>query len=149
MKTSPVSSPDLELVRLVLATADTVLREGQRLFKPLGLTVAQFNVLNVVARVEAGLSQRELGDVLVVDRSNVTGLVDRMARAGWVRREEHPDDRRAYRVRLTPAGRRLQQKAAARYAAAWAKVTQQLDACQIPAALAVLQTLHAGAANWQ
>ena len=52
-------------------------------------------------------------------------------------------------VRLTPAGRRLQQKAAARYAAAWAKVTQQLDACQIPAALAVLQTLHAGAANWQ
>ena len=148
MKTNPATHGPPDLIREVLATADTLLREGQRLFKPLGLTVAQYNVLNVLAGRPAGLSQRELGDVLVVDRSNVTGLVDRMGRAGWVRREDHPDDRRIYRVRLTPAGRRLHETAAERYAAVVTQITRGLGPNQLRDALVVLQSLQTGATKW-
>src|SRR6187549_2565972 len=94
-----------ELTAAVMATADTFLRESQRLFRPHGLTASQYNVLSVLAAHPEGTSQRELSDVLVVDRSNVTGLIDRMEKAGWVRRADDPEDRRVYRIMLTPAGR--------------------------------------------
>src|SRR5690606_7054510 len=96
-----------ELVKEVLATADAFARESQRLFRPHGLTAVQFNVLNVLAGQSRGLSQRELSDTLVVDRSNVTGLIDRLTKSGWVRRAADPADRRIHRIELTPGGRRL------------------------------------------
>jgi MarR family 2-MHQ and catechol resistance regulon transcriptional repressor len=76
----PVGS---DLIAAVMATADAFLRESQRLFRPYGLTGAQYNVLNVLEGAAQGMSQRELSEVLVVDRSNVTGLLDRMEKAGW------------------------------------------------------------------
>lgn len=141
----------LELIADVLSTADTFLREGQRLFKPHGLTVAQYNVLNVLALAEsaAGLSQRELGDELVVDRSNVTGLIDRMTRAGWVRRADDPEDRRIYRVQLTPDGRRLWEKVSPRYAAVVGQVTRSLTERQVRDTLIVLGQLKTGATTWK
>src|SRR5688572_12776055 len=97
----------LQLVTRVMATADAFLREGQKLFRPLGLTPAQYNVLTILTAQPGSISQRELSDHLVVDRSNVTGLLDRMETAGWVRREDDPADRRVYRITLTSAGRKL------------------------------------------
>ena len=79
-----------ELTAAVMATADVFLRESQRLFRPHGLTAAQYNVLNILAATPDGISQRELGDRLVVDRSNVTGLLDRLEKIGWVRRTDDP-----------------------------------------------------------
>jgi DNA-binding MarR family transcriptional regulator len=139
-----------ELVAAVVATADTLLREGQRLLKPLGLTVAQYNVLTVLALAPGGtgLSQRELGDELIVDRSNVTGLLDRMEKAGWVRRADDIADRRIYRVRLTPAGRRLLAKADAPYNAAVARVAGALSGPQTRDLLAALGRLQVAAKAW-
>jgi DNA-binding MarR family transcriptional regulator len=45
--------------------------------------------------------------MLLVNRSNVTGLVDRMEQAGWVERTADAEDRRVKRVRMTPAGREV------------------------------------------
>jgi DNA-binding MarR family transcriptional regulator len=42
----------------------------------------------------------------MVTGGNVTGLTDELVREGMVVRENAPDDRRAWIVRLTPAGRR-------------------------------------------
>ncbi len=138
-----------ELIAAVVATADTLLHEGRRLLQPLGLTVAQYNVLTVLALAPdgAGLSQRELSDELVVDRSNVTGLLDRMAKAGWVRRADDDDDRRIYRVRLTPEGRRLWEKADPLYNAGVTRVTATITARQTQDTLAVLGRI-AAAARW-
>jgi MarR family 2-MHQ and catechol resistance regulon transcriptional repressor len=96
-----------DLIYQTVRTANTLLRESRRLFRPFGLSEAQFNVLNVLSENEQGLSQRELSDILVVDRSNVTGLLDRMEKSGWVRRHDVPNDRRSYRIRLTAPGRKL------------------------------------------
>lgn len=137
-----------QLTRAVLTTADTFLREGQRLFRPHGITAAQYNVLSVLAPAGEGISQRELGDVLVVDRSNVTGLVDRMEKAGWVRRTDDPADRRVYRVRLTASGRKLWEEVSPRYQAVVSQVARGLKEKEVRAALLVLQKLQEGAAAW-
>src|SRR3954469_6016865 len=127
------SRPSFALTTAVLATADTFLRESQRLFRPFGLTASQYNVLNVLAPRPEGMSQRELSDVLVVDRSNVTGLLDRMEKAGWVQRTDHPSDRRIYRVTLPAAGRSLWAKVDPRFLAVVAQVTRGVTAKQMAA----------------
>jgi DNA-binding MarR family transcriptional regulator len=48
------------------------------------------------------LTQRELGERLLLSSGGVTVLVDRLERAGWVRRRPHPSDRRAVVVELAP-----------------------------------------------
>ena len=138
-----------KLTHAVLTTADVFLREGQRLFRPHGITAAQYNVLSALAGEWEGLSQRELGDVLVVDRSNVTGLVDRMEKAGWVRRADDPADRRIYRVKLTPVGRALWEKISPAYEAVVMQVVAGLNAGQAETTLATLMQLQAGAVLWQ
>jgi DNA-binding MarR family transcriptional regulator len=86
--------------------------------------------------------------MLVVDRSNVTGLLDRMEVAGWVRREDDPADRRVYRVKLTAAGKKLWQKVAPGYAAVVDQVCARLDGAQVDATLALLTTLREDAVRW-
>ena len=141
--------PGFELVTAVLSTADAFLREGQRLFRPHGLTSAQYNVLNILSDKPEGISQRELGDRLVVDRSNVTGLLDRMAAAGWVERQDDPEDRRVYRVVLTAAGRALWKKIHPRYLEVVAQVTRGLPPAKITASVKLLRKLESGAAEWE
>jgi len=103
-----MSAPSaIELVVQTVRTAHALLRASRRIFKPFGLSEAQFNVLHILQDSAALLTQRELSDILIVDRSNVTGLIDRMETAGWVQRLPVPGDRRAYQVRLTPSGRKL------------------------------------------
>jgi DNA-binding MarR family transcriptional regulator len=138
----------LALTTAVVAAADALLRESQRLFRPHGLTAAQFNVLNVLSDHAAGLSQRELGDVLVVDRSNITGLLDRMGEAGWVRRSDDPADRRVYRVTLTPAGRKLWARVEPRYRAVAAQVAGGLAPAERTQCLAALRHMEQAAAKW-
>lgn len=138
-----------DLVSAVMATADAFLRESHRLFRPFGLTGAQYNAINVIAASPGGLSQRELSDKLVVDRSNVTGLIDRMERAGWVRRTDHPEDRRAYRIVVTPAGRALWEKVTPHYLAAVQQVTRDLSERRLRDTLSNLRELEASAAKWR
>lgn len=144
-----MSALPYELCSALLATADAFLRESQRLFRPLGLTGAQFNVLNILAAgAAAGMSQRELGDRLVVDRSNVTGLLDRLEKARLVQRKDDPADRRIYLVSLTTAGRKVWEKAHPLYLAALAQVTEGLSARQMRDCLETLRKLEAGASRW-
>lgn len=148
MPTDPV--PGQRLVHDIVATADLFLRESQRLFRPHGLTAPQYNVLNLLAAHApgTGYSQRELADTLVVDRSNVTGLIDRMESGGWVRRVDDPADRRVYRVQLTPNGRKLWQKVSPGYADVVSQVTARLDPKQIEDTRTLLGVLREDATRW-
>ena len=64
-------------------------------------------------RHPGGLKMSELSQRLMVTGGNVTGLTDQLEREGLVVRESDPGDRRAYSVKLTPAGRRLFDRMAA------------------------------------
>jgi MarR family 2-MHQ and catechol resistance regulon transcriptional repressor len=75
------------------------------------LTAAQFNTLLAIQSAgPVGLRMGEIGKQLVVTRSNVTGLVDRLEREGLVARVEG-QDRRTTSVRLTPRGERALERA--------------------------------------
>ena len=70
-----------------------------------GLTPQQGQLLCVLMAKPYGMS--ELGSVLGLAKSSLTGLVDRTERNGLVRRESDATDARAVRIVLTPRGRRL------------------------------------------
>ena len=70
-----------------------------------GLTPQQGQLLCVLMARPCGMG--ELGAMLGLAKSSVTGLVDRTERNGLVRREADPQDTRAVRVALTSQGRRL------------------------------------------
>jgi MarR family transcriptional regulator, organic hydroperoxide resistance regulator len=71
-----------------------------------GLTMPQFDVLATLWHGE-GITQQELAGRLLVTKGNVVGLIDRISSAGWVERRPDPEDRRANRLYLTDAGRKL------------------------------------------
>ncbi|RSD21957.1 MarR family winged helix-turn-helix transcriptional regulator [Amycolatopsis eburnea] len=70
-----------------------------------GLTVQQGQLLCVLMAQPYGMG--ELGATLGLEKSSLTGLVDRAVRRELVRREPDPDDRRAVHVVLTAEGRDL------------------------------------------
>ncbi len=141
-----MSTPSaVSLVVQTLRTHNALLRASRRLFRPHGLSDAQFNVLHVLQDAGDALTQSELSDILVVDRSNVTGLVDRMEQAGWVRRAPVPHDRRAYRILLTPAGRKLWRTVHPLYAAAAERLVAPLSARDLQTTLAALTAMESQA----
>ncbi|MFG2651739.1 MarR family winged helix-turn-helix transcriptional regulator [Streptomyces sp. NPDC048436] len=70
--------------------------------KDYGLTAQQGQLLCVLMGQPYGMS--ELGAVLGLAKSSLTGLVDRTAQHGLVRREPDPRDGRAVQVALTAKG---------------------------------------------
>jgi DNA-binding MarR family transcriptional regulator len=69
------------------------------------LTLPQFDVMATL-RFGENATQQELAERLLVTKGNVCGVVTRLEACGWVERRPDPDDGRANRLRLTPAGRR-------------------------------------------
>lgn len=67
------------------------------------VTPAQAAILFLL-REKDGQSMSELSQVLSMDNSTVTGLVDRLQRSGLVTRRANPDDRRISLIRITPQG---------------------------------------------
>ena len=91
------------------------------------LTSAQFNALLVLrAAGAAGLLMGQIGQRLVVTKSNVTGLVDRLERNGLVVRSDH-HDRRATVVRLTDVGEAVLGRTGPRHAAVLGELTGRLS----------------------
>ena len=73
-----------------------------------GLTPGRLNVLMVLnANPDKTFPLSELGDHLVVTRANITGLIDGLVRDGFVRRIDHPQDRRMVLAQLTDKGRKF------------------------------------------
>ena len=69
-------------------------------------TLPRFDLMSQLWRYPDGLKMNELSRHLMVTGGNVTGIVDLLEKDGQVERTPEPADRRAYRVRLTRAGRK-------------------------------------------
>jgi DNA-binding MarR family transcriptional regulator len=69
------------------------------------LSMIQTRLLGVLRDRKPGMN--ELATMLELDKSSVTGLVDRAERRGLVTRTVSTEDRRAFRVSLTDLGRSL------------------------------------------
>ena len=89
----------------VVRTAAVLTDALERVVKPAGLTLAQFNTLRILRGAEpGGLCRNELRDRLVTRMPDVTRLLDRLEQAGLVVRERSDADRRLVRTRITAGG---------------------------------------------
>lgn len=80
----------------------------------LGITPDQYSILRWLAEGDrAGLTQREITDLMASDPNTITSTLSRMEKAGLIARQPHERDRRANRVRLLPAGRGIFEEARA------------------------------------
>ena len=58
-----------------------------------------------------GLSLTQISQGLMLENPTVTGLIDRLEKLGYVKRGDHPNDRRVYLVHLTEKGNKVANKA--------------------------------------
>lgn len=71
-----------------------------------------------------GQTLSELSDKLSLEKSTMTGLIDRMVKAGLVTRETDQSDRRVLRVWLTTRGRNVQTGVARVLGESYQRLTQ-------------------------
>ena len=70
-------------------------------------TLPRFDLMAQLERSPDGLKMNELSRRMMVTGGNVTGITDQLAAEGLVARVDVEGDRRAYRICLTPKGRKL------------------------------------------
>ena len=72
----------------------------------------------------------ELATYLGLERSTVSGLIDRATQRGLVRKTGHPDDGRSVRVSLTPEAQRLATRLIAEIGSLAAPLTGRLNSSE-------------------
>ncbi|MEM8516767.1 DNA-binding MarR family transcriptional regulator [Janthinobacterium sp. CAN_S7] len=77
-----------------------------RLRASFGITLPRFDLMAQLERFPEGLRMGELSKRMMVTGGNITGITDQLEQEKLVLRVVDPQDRRAYSVKLTPAGRR-------------------------------------------
>lgn len=75
----------------------------QALIASAGITTAQAAVLVIIAMGKE-VSQRHVAEQLGLNESAITAMVSRLLALDLLSRERHPDDARAYRLKLTKQG---------------------------------------------
>jgi len=90
---------------------------------------------------DTGLSQQELADRLVLEKSTVSRMVADLEDKGLVERERDPANRRTYRLRLTDKGRTFHVQMAAGFGGQFHEWTAALTAPERDALLVGLPAL--------
>lgn len=75
-----------------------------RWFQRRGLSYPQFLILDTVLRHPEGTEPTALAEACFMPKQTVTGLLDQLERAGFIRRERCETDRRRTRIVCLPAG---------------------------------------------
>jgi DNA-binding MarR family transcriptional regulator len=97
----------LRLWLRLLTCSQLIEREVRaRLRERYDTTLPRFDLMSQLWRYPGGLKMSELSQHLMVTGGNVTGIVDLLEKDALAERTPEPADRRAYRVRLTRAGRK-------------------------------------------
>ncbi|GHD54326.1 MarR family winged helix-turn-helix transcriptional regulator [Streptomyces galbus] len=93
-----------------------------------GASVARLRALRMLARARQPLRMRDLSDMAGIAARTATAIVDSLERDGLVERVRHPQDRRAFLLRLTDEGVRCHREAEEVDRLALAEATAALDA---------------------
>ncbi|MHA6623133.1 MarR family winged helix-turn-helix transcriptional regulator [Pseudonocardia sp. DLS-67] len=98
---------DGELVDAVMRASRVLVAVAARSLAAAGdVSLPQYRVLVLLAG-RGPLRAVDLAAALAINPSSATRLIDRLVRAGLVRRHRMPSDRRSYRIGLSQPGRAL------------------------------------------
>ncbi len=90
---------------LIAALEDELRRET-------GLPLTWYDVLVQLSEAGGRLRMQELARAVLLSKSGLTRLVDRLCQAGYLERQPDPEDGRGTLAVLTPEGRRVLRQAA-------------------------------------
>jgi DNA-binding MarR family transcriptional regulator len=104
----PIDSPRRRRLPILLRRSWYGLNQAfRRRIAHTGVTPDQFTVLRTLTESDpAGLVQSKLTKLMASDPNTIASLLERMEVCGWIERKTHERDRRAYRIRIKPAGKR-------------------------------------------
>ena len=105
------------------------------------LTPQQFGLLRFLWE-EDGLTQVELSNRSQIDRTTIGGLIDRLEHSKLLVRLPHPEDRRAYRISLTPSGKSLEKELAPLAEELHRTITAPLSPEEIVSLTTILQKIR-------
>lgn len=104
-QTKPFRSIADEAFVTLQRTADVLLRGITQFLKPWGVSPTQYNVLRILRGAgPVGLRCGEIGERMVTHDPDITRLLDRMDKAGWIERTRDTKDRRVVVTRVTKVG---------------------------------------------
>lgn len=96
----------------LLKTSSWVEERVKEALKPFGLTHAQLNALHLLYEDDpVPISAADLKTRILVSNPDVTRLLDRLVKKGYVLRETCPENRRKIDISLTEGGRKIFVKA--------------------------------------
>ena len=108
------ASAGMAAVTSVMRAHQIFMQRIDAVLRPLDLTFARYELLMLLSFSRTGaLPMTRIGSRLQVHPTSVTSAVDRLVTQGFVRRDPHPQDRRAVLASITDEGRRIAEKATA------------------------------------
>jgi DNA-binding MarR family transcriptional regulator len=148
---SKIESPSRDAFLSLIRVSGLMDQIMQAYFGRFGISRSQWAVLRNLYRAEnenmAGLRPADLGNRLLVQPPSVTGLIDRLERLGYVRRNEHYEDLRGKEVRLTESGRAVVERILPGHPMQIASVMRGLDEEELKQLHSLLQRLGAHLAS--
>jgi DNA-binding MarR family transcriptional regulator len=100
--------PSVQVLLDLVYTYDVTASHLTRRLAAHGLSLSGFNLLMILSRSgNEGCPLHEIGDLLLVSRANITGLMDCLERKALVQRASDLHDRRVCIARITQEGEAL------------------------------------------
>jgi DNA-binding MarR family transcriptional regulator len=104
----PFVSLEQEVYLSILRTASELSYAVDQFFGQFDITQSQYNVLRILRGAGAdGLCRNEISERMVTATPDMTRLLNRMEKAGWVTRERAEEDRRQVSTHITKSGMEL------------------------------------------
>ena len=107
-QTRPFVSLEQEVYLSLLRTTSELSHAVDQFFRSFGITSSQYNVLRILRGAGAdGLCRNEISERMVTATPDMSRLLDRMEKAGWVTRKRAEGDRRQVFTHITKSGMEL------------------------------------------
>ena len=135
-------TPEREVYLLLQHVAGAQVQELAVVLRPHGVTPEQYHVLRVLRDAGAGgLACNAVAERSVSGDPDVTRLLDRLQRQGWVDRARDESDRRVVNARITDDGVALLDALEAPVAELHVRQLERLGAGDLPVLRRLLQTV--------
>ncbi len=100
------------LIFLISKVCQKLIINLQKSLSESGIEVTPIQVMLLFfLQKKNGLSLTQISQGLMLENPTVTGLIDRLEKLGYVKRSDHPNDRRVYLVHLTEKGNQVAKRA--------------------------------------
>jgi DNA-binding MarR family transcriptional regulator len=104
----PFVSLQQEAFLSILRTASELSHAADKFLRKFEITQQQYNVLRILRGAGAeGLCRNEISARMVAATPDMSRLLDRMEKSGWITRERAEDDRRQVSTFITDSGQKL------------------------------------------